>query len=239
MRVLVTHHLPFNGTASGRFSYELATTLQAAGHEVRCLIVDTVREGTEPFPVGRVCCRAGDPSADLNFDVPSFASETRGRQTYESLTDPQLAAYREAFRRLLDCEVDRFDPHLIHAQHIWVQGQLALETGVIYLLSAWGAELSSYAADPRYRPLADQAAENAGKILVSTRSQRDRVLELFESAADRIVVVPHLSAETLGNASAARPDARAFPAREAFPWPRNQTIFAHDPIGCRRSRRSR
>jgi hypothetical protein len=199
MRVLVTHHLPFNGTASGRLSYELAAALQAAGHEVRCLIVDMVREGTEPFPVRRVCCRAGDPTADLNFDAPSFASETRGRQTFESLTDPQLAAYREAFRRLLDREVDRFDPHMIHAQHIWVQGQLALETGVSYLLSAWGAELKSYAADPRYRPLADQAAENAGKILVSTESQRDRVLELFESAADRTLVVPNLSAETLGN----------------------------------------
>ena len=197
MRVLVTHHFPLNGSLVGRYSYELASALQQAGHEVRCLVVDTVRDGSEPFPVRRICCRSGDPTADLDFDIPAFASERQGRQTFETLSDLQLAAYREALRRLLDREVDDFDPHMIHAQHIWVQGQLALETGVSYLLSAWGEELESYAADPRYRPLADQAAENAGKILVSNEAMRDRVVERFESTAERTLVVPKLSAETM------------------------------------------
>ena len=151
MRVLVTHHFPFDACASGRYSHELAASLLAAGHEVRCLIVDAVGNGSEPFPVRRMVCRALDPLADLPFDVPCFASEPLGSQTFEGLSSQQLADYREKFRRLLDREVEDFDPHLIHAQHIWVQGQLALETGVSYLLTAWGAELASYEADPRYR----------------------------------------------------------------------------------------
>ena len=156
----------------------------------------------------RIICRALDPMADLPFDVPCFASEPLGSQTFEGLSNQQLADYREKFRRLLDREVEDFDPHLIHAQHIWVQGQLALETGVSYLLTAWGAELESYDADPRYRALADQAAENAGKILVHDEAIRQRVLDLFEDVADRTIVLPGVSPEALGRIYASTFEAR-------------------------------
>ena len=51
----------------------------------------------------------------------------------------QISRYRDAWRRRLDREVDRFNPHVIHAGHLWWDAQLALETGVPYVVSAWSA----------------------------------------------------------------------------------------------------
>lgn len=44
--------------------------------------------------------------------------------------------------------------------------------------------------DARFRPLVEQAAENASRILVPDDAMRQRVEALFETTADRIVVMP-------------------------------------------------
>ncbi len=58
-----------------------------------------------------------------------------------------------------------------------------------YLLNGWGPELIDYERDARYRDLADQAAENASRILVPHESIGKRVVETFPIAADRVLVM--------------------------------------------------
>ena len=77
------------------------------------------------------------------------------------------------------------------------------ETGVPYVLNAWPEELADYARDRRYQSLADQAAENAGRILVADEAMSQRVGRSFESAAERTMVMPaDLNAETPANDNA-------------------------------------
>jgi hypothetical protein len=190
MRVLITHHFPLRRSPSGHFAHALATALMAAGHEVHALIVDRDRQGDETFPVRRVVCRDDGREADMPLDIPSFAAEPSSGQTFEALSDRQLADYREVLRRHLDIEVDRFNPQVIHAQHVWILGQLALETGVPYVVSAWGPELASCAGDPRYRALAEQAADNAGRILAPSESLARRLADIFDRARQRTLIVP-------------------------------------------------
>lgn len=189
MRVLLTNHFPFHGSGTGTYTLDLARGLLRAGHEVRALIVDRQATGSETFPVRRVVCRAGDPTADLPFDFPCFTSHPLSQQTFYELNDRQVAAYRETTRRLLDQEVEQFDPQIIHAQHIWMQGHLALETGVPYVLSAQGTDLMGYRHDARFRPLAQQAAENAGCILAASDFIRQEVVATFERVAERTETV--------------------------------------------------
>ena len=93
-------------------------------------------------------------------------------------------------RRLhLDAQVHGFDPHIIHAQHIWVQGQLALESGVPYVVNAWGPELIDSQHDARYRGLATQTAENAGRIFVPDEALRMQVVETFETPAETTLLI--------------------------------------------------
>ncbi len=191
MRILFMHHFPLGLGDAGQLVQQWARALVAAGHETVLLIVDDQVGGGESLEVDRIVARAGDSQADLPFELPRFGTQQGDRQqsAFATLTDRQLAQYRDQVRRRLDAQINRFDPQVIHAQHIWVQGQLALETGVPYVLNGWGPELIDYERDARYRDLADQAAENASRILVPHESIGKRVVETFPIAADRVLVM--------------------------------------------------
>jgi len=172
-----------------------ALALAGAGHEPRILVVDdgpAIDDATQGVLVERVICRLGDAAADLAFELPRFSAHqgTTVQPTFSTISDQQLIQYRDRLRRRLDSLIDRFDPQVLHAQHIWVLGQLSLESGVPYVLNAWPDELAEYDRDPRYRALADQAAENAGRILVPDEALARQVGERFESAADRLLIMP-------------------------------------------------
>ena len=198
MRILFMHHFPLRHSEAGPWVRRSALALAAAGHESRCLVVDSDENKVsdenkrDALDTVRVTCRPGDPTADLPFEMPYFsaASPAAMPSTFAALSDRQLALYRERTRRRLDQLIESFNPHVIHAQHVWVQGQLALETGVPYVLNAWGSELIDYASDERYRRLADQAAENAGRILVPNAMLLEHLVTLFESAAERTQIMP-------------------------------------------------
>jgi hypothetical protein len=191
MRVLLLHHFPLAHSPVGWLAWHWATALAAGGDEVRLLVVDDERRFGEPVTVERVVC-GDDPNADLTFPLPRFSADPdgQGRPLFSALSNLQLAQYRERLRRRLDAQVMHFDPHVIHVQHVWVLGQLALETGVPYLLNAWGPELADAAADERFRVLVEQGAENASRILAADASVQQAIASLFEAAADRTRLLP-------------------------------------------------
>jgi len=190
MRILLADHFGLGTAGSPSCTLRLAQGLLAAGHQVYALVVDDHSGQDDLFPVRRVVCRPRDADADLPFEVPTFSAAPETDLSFESLTDRQLSDYRQALRYSLDSVVDSFDPDIIHAQHVWVLAQLALETGVPYALTAWPDELETYSRDARYRQLADQAAENAGRIFIGSRELEGRLLATFEGAAQRTVVIP-------------------------------------------------
>jgi hypothetical protein len=210
MRVLLMNHASLAQSEGGRLVRKWALALAAAGHDPRILLVDdgpAIDDGTEDVLVERVICRPNDAAADLPFELPRFVApgDAQVQHTFSTLSDQQLTQYRDHLRRRLDLLIDRFDPHVLHAQHIWMLGQLSLESGVPYVLNAWPDELLEYDCDPRYQPLADQAAENAGRILVPDEALGRQVVERFESAADRLLVMsPELVRDSSGPAEQAK-----------------------------------
>src|SRR4051794_22773870 len=190
MRILLMHHSPLDESLAGRLTASWAKALARAGHDTRVLIADEY-PSNEPssFRVDRVICSIRDPKAQAPFELPRFTAEGRGHQTFAALSDAQLGRYRHEIRLRLDDIVQQFDPHVMHVQHIWIMGQLALETGVPYILSGWNAELDE-PARPRISELADQGAENASRILVHDSELLHRVAQRFESSADRVLVMP-------------------------------------------------
>lgn len=193
MHILLTHHFPLATTAGGRHCRLLAAGLASLGHQVRVLLAADAPQPEESFGQRVVLCRPGDPDADLPFPLPGFTAQSPAGLAFADLTAAQLAEFREQLRHHLDIEVAEFDPHIIHAQHLWLEGQLALETGVPYVVTAGAAALDTYAADPRYHSLVDQAAENAGRIVVADQAIGRRVAAMFEGAQERILVLPPLT----------------------------------------------
>lgn len=187
MRILLASQAPFEAADGVWPLVDLARGLSSAGHEVQSVVVDREFRSGDAVPVRRVVCRQADPTADLPFDVPCF--DPAG-QTFAALTDRQLADYRDVLRLALDFEIATFDPHLVHAHHIWILGHLALEAGAPYVLSTSGTELPVYRSDPRFRRYADEAAENAGRILATSDAVRADVLATFGDLDGRVVVMP-------------------------------------------------
>jgi hypothetical protein len=191
MRILITHPIPLDDCPSGQAVRRLAGALRSAGHDVHLFVV-AARDAAagEASAIRTVTCRRGDLKAELDFDVPGFESVPPAGRTFGDLTDEQLARYRETLRQALDREVDQFDPQVVHVEYAWLQGQLVLETGVPYVVRLWGPELTSCAGAPRIRALAQQAAENAGRVIVAGAAQAEAARRAFDLAAERIVVLP-------------------------------------------------
>lgn len=191
LRILLTHHLPLDWPASGQSVGALAAQLRQRGHQVRCLVVDRERPAADDHLVRRVVCNADLPDAPLRFPLPTFELGGRnepGTTSFLALSDDELSAYRDVLREALDDEVAQFNPHVVHGQHIWIQGHLALEAGVPYLLSAWGPELQLQQLDSRYQRYAQEAAENAGRIIAANESMHRAVTEAFGELDHRVVV---------------------------------------------------
>jgi hypothetical protein len=189
VRILLTHHFPLDRSRIGKWVADLAVTLRAAEHDVRIVCVGECKS-SDGLPLRTIGCNRADSKFALPFDLPWFGIEPEGPTTFESLASEAITEYRDVLRHELDVEVDEFNPQIIHCQHVWLWGQLALETGVPYVLSAWGPELVCRARDERYRALADQAAENASRIFVADEHIRREVLDTFEDVAARTLLLP-------------------------------------------------
>jgi hypothetical protein len=190
MRILLANQAPLEAADGGLPLAPLAHALLSAGHEVQGVVVDGESRAGNAVPIRRIICRKGDAAADLPFDSPRLGGPPQIGQTFSDLTNRELAEYRDVLRSALDAEIEAFDPHVVHAQHIWILGHLALEAGVPYVLSTSGLELPVYRLDPRFRRYADEAAENAGRILATSDAVRDDVLATFGELDGRVVIMP-------------------------------------------------
>jgi hypothetical protein len=189
MRILFLHHLPLDVGPVGQLLRRWAHALLETGNEVRLVTAGQAAAAKADFVVENVVCSATEARADLNFPPPDFSATApqHGAIPFGELSDRQLAEYRDRLRRLIDKHIDQFDPQVLHAQHVWVNGQLAVETGVPYVLSAWSEELAD-SRDERYRVLAEQAAENAAQILTPDAALAAEVVRRF--GAERTWVMP-------------------------------------------------
>ena len=191
MRILLANHVPLDDADAGLSTSRLAARLQAAGHDVRAIVVDRdQKRDEETIVTQRIVCGSSASRADLAFQPPRFGSHAGDQPRFAALTDEQLVVYRDALRTAVDAEVADFDPQVIHCAQIWLFGHLALESGVPYVLEGNNAELDEYDADPRYRRLADEAAENAGRIIVANAAVYARVHQMFGDLDGRVVIVP-------------------------------------------------
>ncbi len=188
-RILFTAHAPLEELAAGHATRQLMSALQHAGHQVRVLTVDRASRADE-LQVRRIICHPQRSDAQLSFELPQFVTHA-GAMTFAALNDKQLVEYLEVLRQTLDDEVEHFDPHLIHAQHLWLFAHLALEAGVPYVATVWSEELQALRDDVRCRRMVQEAAENAGRLLVSsTALQAETQTALSDLDDARFTVTP-------------------------------------------------
>jgi hypothetical protein len=177
MRILLTSHEPLSTAPAGARAAQLAALLAAAGHEVRLLAVDDSAQGAAPNERRVVCSQQA--GADITMPRPTFSVAGSQHLAFDQLTDQQIDLYRDTLREVFDEEIHRFDPHLVHAQHLWLLAHLALESGVAYVAEAWGPELTTLGNDARWDRYMSEAAENAAQILTNSPELPARLRQNF------------------------------------------------------------
>lgn len=196
MRILFTSHEPLDGPVSGRVVESAARGLASAGHQVRVLAVDDeLTDDPEPN-VRRIVCHATDRRAPFPHTMPTF--HPNGKTTsFAALNDRQLSDYRDLLRTEFDRELDLYDPCIVHVQHVWLFGHLALEAGVPYVLSAHPHEFEVAKTDARFRRYMQETAENACRILAHGTAAQS-VAELVGDLEGRVVSFALPTADALG-----------------------------------------
>ena len=196
MRILFTSHEPLDGPVSGRVVESAARGLASVGHQLRVLAVeDDASQELEPN-VRRIICHATDPRAPFPHAMPSFTPNGQGR-SFAALNDRQLSDYRDLLRTEFDREVDLYDPCIVHVQHVWLFGHLALEAGIPYVLSAYPQEFETAKSDARFRRYMQETAENACRILAHGSALK-HVRELVGDLEGRVVPFELPAVESLG-----------------------------------------
>jgi hypothetical protein len=199
MRILLTSHDPLDTPGPGKIVDDWARRLTAAGHQVRVLCVEGLPHAEKESHVRRVFCHPTDGRAPIKLVRPSLVAEPEeGARPFTSLTDRELSDYRDVLRVELDREIDLYDPCIVHVQHLWFFGHLALEAGVPYVVSAHGGEFNAGRSDVRFRRYMQETAENACRIFTHEVAAATGTAALVGSLEGRVVPAP-TTAESLPN----------------------------------------
>jgi len=190
MKVILTNHFPLEGSGSGIYTQNVALELTRMGHEVLVIAPDHRRVEGYPFQVRTIVFSNGKNTGyDLPFNFPCFTTHPVSNNTFSALSDAQMNAYVETYRRVIQEAVEDFRPEIIHAQHLWVGTYCAARTGVPYVATVHGTDLMGYEQDERYRPLAHEAVEKAGKIISISREITEKTKEIYGVADEKIVTI--------------------------------------------------
>lgn len=209
------NHFPLEGSGSGVYTKNMASSMVGLGHEVQVLVpetepVDTRSDGfithTVLFSEDRGTRGSGeqitdrtiaDPSSAecsvaegrLGFPFPCFTAHPRSHFTFYDMDQSAISLYQEAFRVKLDEILKHFDPDLIHVGHVWILADLARESGRPYVVTSHGTDLMGFKRDERFRELAGRAADNACQIITISKQMDEEAASLLSVAPSRRTLI--------------------------------------------------
>ncbi len=190
MKVLMPNHFPLQGSGSGIYTLNVALELVRAGHEVLVIVPDHVTVEGEEFQTKTILFSDGhNQGADLDFNFPCFTTHPRSNTTFYDLTDGQIEAYLDAWRRSMAAAVEAFKPDVIHAHHVWITPFVASESGVPYVISCHGTDLMGFEKGPRYREYALTGATGASSIIAISHQVQADAMRVYDLPKEKVPLI--------------------------------------------------
>ena len=189
MKILMLNHFPLQGSGSGIYTLNVALELQRAGHEVIVITPDHHPVDDSPFTTKTILFSNGSNKAELDFNFPCFTTHPRSTMTFYELSDEQVEAYMNAWRRHVNAEIKAFQPDIIHAHHVWITPYIANETGLPYVISCHGTDLMGFKRGPRYRDYALTAAQNAHATIAISRQVKNDAMSSYQLPEEKVPLI--------------------------------------------------
>jgi glycosyltransferase involved in cell wall biosynthesis len=131
-------------------------------------------------------------SASLNFPVTGMSDVMPYRSSqFKALKGRRLTAYKSAFTRALKTAVNRFDPDIIHTNHLFLLSALVsqLFPHLPIVATCHGTDLRQYNNCAHLRRYVKRYCRRLDKIIALTGDQKREIHRLYGIPLNRIVVV--------------------------------------------------
>jgi len=193
MKILMPNHFPLQGSGSGIYTLNVAQELVRLGHDVLVIVPDhePVPPGTYPFPTQTMLFSNGqnDEVAEVPFNFPCFTTHPRSVTTFYELSEQQIKAYVDLWRKHINLAIEEFQPDIIHAHHVWITPYVASETGLPYVISVHGTDLMGFRDGPRYHDMALTAAEKAFGLIAISHQVSDDAIAAYNVSEDKMHLI--------------------------------------------------
>ena len=128
----------------------------------------------------------------LNFPLPGMSDVMPYKSSlFKDLSGERLDAYKSEFSRALDTAVSRFQPDIIHTNHLFVLSALArkLFPDLPMVTTCHGTDLRQFKNCPHLRPFVKRHCRNLDRIIALTGDQKADISQLYDIPEEKIAVV--------------------------------------------------
>ena len=190
MKILMPNHFPLQGSGSGIYTLNVASELVKAGHEVIVITPDHQANNETPFETRTIIFNNGsNENPELDFNFPCFTTHPRSNTTFYDLTEAEIQAYINVWRKHINETISTFKPDIIHAHHVWITPFVAHESGLPYVISCHGTDLMGFKKGARYREYALTAAQNAHAIIAISNQVQTDAMETYQMPAEKVPLI--------------------------------------------------
>jgi len=131
-------------------------------------------------------------SESLNFPVAGMSDVMPYNSSlFKELKGKRLTAYKAAFTRVLQTAVNRFNPDIIHTNHLFLLSALIrkLFPSVPVVATCHGTDLRQYNNCRHLRSFVKRYCRGLDKIIALTTDQQTEITRLYGVPSEKIVVV--------------------------------------------------
>lgn len=192
MKILLINHFPLQGSGSGVYVANIAKSLVKKGNDV-CIITP---ENTSDLPdlkgiqLHPVFFKYEEKiSGQQDFNFPCFDPHPRSSFLFNDMTDIQLEQYKNAFRKAISEEIIEFQPDIIHAQHIWIISDVAMEYNIPVVVTSHGSDTMGYNWWPKFHDVMHKVVKNCNKIIAISNHSKELIGNIFEEGKEKIVTI--------------------------------------------------
>jgi len=190
MKILIINHFPLEGSGSGVYTKNLAKELTEIGHKVEVIFPENQMVPPEIFKMRPIMFKSGNSKDyEIDFNFPCFTSHPRSNTTFYQLNKKQMRDYIDIMVRVTKEEAEKFQPDIIHAQHLWITPYAAQKTGLPYVVTVHGTDLKGFKLDKRYHSYALQGAQNARKVITISKQVDRDTKELYHIGDEKRKIV--------------------------------------------------
>jgi len=131
-------------------------------------------------------------TTSLNFPVPGMSDVMPYKSSlFKELKGKQLTAYKAAFTEVLQTVVNRFNPDIIHTNHLFLLSALVrkLFPDIPTVATCHGTDLRQYNNCSHLRRFVKRYCRSLDRIIALTFDQKRAVGRIFGIPLDKIVVI--------------------------------------------------